>query len=151
MPVSSPAVSPNGHPTPAADLHRHAILLFDGVCNLCNGFVNFVIDNDPEAHIKMAALQSEDARPYLEAFGEDPEALDSVVLIENGRLYRRSTAALRAARYLKMPWPLFYAFIAVPPPLRDAIYDWVAEYRYEWFGTRDSCRMPTPEVQAHFL
>ena len=130
---------------------RHAILLFDGVCTLCNGFVNFIIDNDPDARLKMAALQSDEARPYLEAFGADPDALDSVVLIENGRLYRRSTAALRAARYLERPWPLIYVFIAAPCPLRDRIYNWIADNRYDWFGTRDACRMPSPETERHFL
>ena len=154
---SSPAdLSPNGYvssaETPSPDTsHRHALLLFDGVCNLCNGFVNFLIDNDPDVKIKMAALQSEEARPYLEAFGHAPDALDSVVLIENGKLYHRSTAALRAARHLTMPWPLLYAFIAIPAPVRDRIYDWVAANRYDWFGKRDACRMPTPELQAHFL
>lgn len=150
MASSSPAVSTNGHAR-SSDAPRHALLFFDGVCSLCNGFVNFIIDNDPEARIKMAALQSEAARPYLEAFGQDPGALDSVVLIESGRLYRRSTAALRAARHLQPPWPFLYAFIALPRPLRDAVYDWIAANRYDWFGKRDACRMPTPEVQRHFL
>ena len=129
-----------------------ALLLFDGVCNLCNGFVNFLIDHDPHGQIRVGALQSEAARPYLEAFGLDPEALDSVVLIERGQVYRKSTAALRVARRLEAPWPLaYYAFIAVPRPLRDAVYDVVANNRYDWFGKRDSCRMPTPELQERFL
>lgn len=129
----------------------HGLLLFDGVCNLCNGFVNFVIDHDPDGYFKLAALQSDAARPYLEAHDLDPDALDSVVLIEDGTAYQRSTAALRAARHLAAPWPLAYAFLVVPRPLRDVVYDYVARHRYDWFGKRDSCRMPTPELKARFL
>jgi predicted DCC family thiol-disulfide oxidoreductase YuxK len=128
-----------------------AILLFDGVCNLCNGFVNFVLDHDSEGEILMGALQSEAARPYLQAFDMDPEALGTVVLIENGQPYTRSTAALRVLRRLDAPWPLLYAFIAVPRPLRDWVYDRIAANRYQWFGKRDQCRMPTPELKARFL
>lgn len=129
----------------------HGVLLFDGVCNLCNGFVNFVIDHDPEGYFKLGALQSDAARPYLEAFDVDPDALESVVLIEGGTAYHRSTAALRVARHLTGPWPLLYAFIAVPKPLRDWVYRQIATNRYDWFGKRDQCRMPTPELQARFL
>lgn len=130
---------------------RHALLLFDGVCNLCNGFVNFVLDHDPEGYFLLGALQSESARPYLRAFAVDPEAVDTVVLIEEGQLYTRSTAALRVLRRLEVPWPLLYGFIAVPSPVRDWVYDRIAANRYEWFGRRDQCRVPTPELQARFL
>jgi predicted DCC family thiol-disulfide oxidoreductase YuxK len=145
----------NGHATRAETdpqiLQNHGVLLFDGVCNLCNGFVNFVIDNDPEGYFKLAALQSDEARPYLEQFGLDPEALDSVVLIENGQAYRKSTAALRVALHLPKPWPLAAVFMAIPRPLRDVVYDLIATNRYDWFGERNSCRMPTPELQQRFL
>jgi predicted DCC family thiol-disulfide oxidoreductase YuxK len=134
-----------------ADTRNHGVLLFDGVCNLCNGFVNFVIDHDPDGYFKLGALQSEEAQPYLEAYSIDPEALESVVLIEDGVAYHRSTAALRVARHLTGPWPLLYAFIVVPPPLRDLVYRWIAQNRYDWFGRRDQCRMPTPELQQRFL
>lgn len=137
--------------TESQSVSRHAILLFDGVCNLCNGFVNFVIDNDPEGYFQLGALQSEAARPYLDAFEQDLQGLDTVVLIENGKLYTRSSAALRVLRRLAMPWPLFYGFIVVPKFIRDRIYDVVASQRYQWFGQRDSCRRPTPELQQHFL
>lgn len=128
-----------------------ALLLFDGVCNLCNGFVNFVLDHDSEGAILLGALQSDAARPYLQAFDRDPEALGTVVLIENGQLYTRSTAALRVLRRLDAPWPFLYAFIAVPRPVRDWVYDRIAANRYQWFGKRDQCRMPTPELKARFL
>lgn len=129
-----------------------AVLLFDGVCNLCNGAVNVLIDADPDAYFRLATLQSDAARPYLQAFDLNPEAaMDSVILIENGRLYTRSTAVLRVARRLDAPWSLLWAFIAVPRPVRDWVYDRVAASRYQWFGRRDTCRMPTPDVRAHFL
>ncbi len=130
---------------------QHGIVLFDGVCNLCNGFVNFVIDRDPAGYFKFGALQSEAARPYLERFGLRPDYMDSIVLIENGRLYRDSTAALRILRRLKGLWPLLYALIVVPRPLRDAVYRWIARHRYRWFGRREQCRVPTPDLLARFL
>lgn len=130
---------------------RHAILLFDGVCSLCNGFVNFVIKNDPEGYFQLGALQSEAARPYLEAFEQDSDVLGTVVLIENGEVYTRSTAALRVLRGLKMPWPLLYGFILIPKQVRDRVYDFIASHRYKWFGQRDTCRRPTPELRERFL
>jgi len=128
-----------------------AVILFDGVCNLCNGAVNFVIDHDDAAYFKLAALQSEEAKPLLQRHGLVAEALDSIVLIENGRFYRRSGAVLRIAARLGAPWSWARALLAVPRPLRDAVYDWVASRRDDWFGKRDQCRVPTPELQARFL
>lgn len=133
-----------------------AIILFDGVCNLCNGFVNFIIDRDPEAVFRFAALQSEAAQVLLRPHGIDAPAesdrlLQSVILIEDETVYRRSTAALRIARHLTAPWPLLYGLVMVPKPLRDALYDGVAARRYTWFGQRDQCRMPTPDLQDRFL
>lgn len=128
-----------------------ALLLFDGVCNLCNAFVNLVLDADSEGYFRLGSLQSEAARPYLRAYGVEPEALDSVVLIEKGQLYTRSTAALRVVRRLDAPWPLLYAFIVVPRPVRDWLYDRIAANRYQWFGIRDACRAPTPDLADRFL
>jgi len=128
-----------------------ALLLFDGVCNLCNGAVNLVIEADPDAYFRLGTLQSDAARPYLRAFGRDPEAMSTVVLIENGRLYTRSTAVLRVLRRLEAPWSLLWAFIILPRPVRDWLYDRVAAGRYDWFGQRDECRVPTPDLRARFL
>ncbi len=136
---------------------NHAVILFDGVCNLCNGFVNFVIDRDPDGYFQFAALQSEAAQALLEGAGEEAVAgsggglLRSVVLVEDGHVYRKSTAALRIARHLTGLWPLFVALLVVPRTLRDAVYDAVAARRYDWFGRRDQCRVPTPELQDRFL
>ena len=134
-----------------------SIILFDGVCNLCNGFVNFVIDRDPDGVFRFAALQSEAGRQLVRDHGAVSSAggeaalLQSVILIENGTLYRRSNAALRIARHLTPPWPLLYAFIVVPKPIRNAVYDQIAARRYDWFGQRDQCRVPTPALKDRFL
>lgn len=134
-----------------------SIILFDGVCNLCNGFVNFVIDRDPDGVFRFAALQSEAGwqlvrdHGAVSSAGGEAALLQSVILIENGTLYRRSTAALRIARHLTPPWPLLYAFIVVPKPIRNAVYDQIAARRYDWFGQRDQCRVPTPALKDRFL
>jgi predicted DCC family thiol-disulfide oxidoreductase YuxK len=132
-------------------LEGPAVVLFDGVCNLCNGTVQFIIAHDPSAHFRFAALQSEASRRLLGETQMRGTLPDSVVLVEDGCVYSRSTAALRIARRLSLPWPLLFALIVVPRPLRDMVYDLIARHRYAWFGKRDSCMMPTPELGARFL
>ncbi len=132
-------------------LEGQYVVLFDGVCNLCNGTVQFIIAHDPSAHFRFAALQSEAARRLLGETQMSGTLLDSVVLVENVRVYTRSTAVLRVARRLSFPWPLFFALIVVPRPLRDMVYELIARHRYAWFGRRDACMMPTPELRARFL
>jgi predicted DCC family thiol-disulfide oxidoreductase YuxK len=127
------------------------VILFDGVCNLCNGFVQFVIRRDPSGRFRFGALQSDGAQRVLASTPHAAPLSDSVVLVDEGRVFTRSTAALRIARLLTFPWPAAYVFILVPRPLRDAIYDWVARNRYGWFGRRAECMMPTPELRARFL
>src|SRR5438034_10749732 len=103
------------------------LVLFDGVCNLCNGFVQFVIERDPAARFQFAPLQSETAKRLLASAGRStPETPDTFVLFEDGRVFTRSAAALRIARRLPFPWPLAYSFMLIPPVVRDAIYDWAA-------------------------
>ena len=127
------------------------VVLFDGVCNLCNGSVRFVIERDPHKHFQFAPLQSETATTLI-AGTADPLAMpDSIVLVDEGRLYVRSTAALRIARRLRFPWPLLRVFMAVPRPLRDWVYDVIARHRYGWFGKRDTCMVPTKEIRDRFL
>jgi predicted DCC family thiol-disulfide oxidoreductase YuxK len=127
------------------------VILYDGVCNLCNATVLFVIDRDPHGRFAFAALQSPAAAAILLPLRLDPADLDSVVLVEDGRAWTRSAAALRVARGLRRAWPLLYAFIVVPRPLRDAVYDLVARRRYRWFGRSDACRVPTPALASRFL
>ena len=129
----------------------HGLVLFDGVCNLCDHSVHFLIDRDPRAFLKFAALQSDVARPLLEKYGVDPERLDSILYIEAGRCYDRSGAALRIARRLRWPWSWSFIFIIVPWFIRDLVYRWIARNRYRWFGKTEQCRMPTPALRARFL
>lgn len=126
------------------------VVLFDGVCNLCNGTINFLIDRDPRARLRFAALQSEAGRALL-ADLEHPSNLDTFLLVEGSRLSERSSAALRVVRYLPWYWQPLRALWLVPKPLRDAVYRWVARNRYRWFGTREACRVPTPALRARFL
>jgi predicted DCC family thiol-disulfide oxidoreductase YuxK len=135
-------------PAPTDD---HAVVLFDGVCNLCNGAVNFIIDRDPAGYFRFAPLQSDAAAPYLNGADDGAADLGTNVLVEGGQTYVRSTAALRVARRLTAPWPLLFLAIAVPRPLRDAVYNWVAHNRYDWFGKRNECRLPTPGLRDRFL
>ena len=125
------------------------MLLFDGVCTLCNGFVQFVIERDPAGRFQFAPLQSDAAARLLGV--APPPWPDSLVLLEDGRRFTRSTAALRVARGLRFPWPLAYVFVAVPRPVRDWVYDAVARNRYRWFGRRDVCMVPTPDLRSRFL
>lgn len=133
-----------------------AIVLFDGVCNLCQASVNFVLDRDPRAYFRFASLQSQRGAELLLAHGLQPVAEgrdpDSIILIEDGKLYEHSTAALRIARRLSSLWPLlYYLFIWVPRPLRDLVYRFIARNRYRWFGRTEACRLPTPALKARFL
>ena len=127
------------------------VILFDGVCNLCNGFVQFVVARDPAGRFRFAALQSDSARRLLarlDGFGGVP---DSVVLVDGGRVYTRSSAALRIARGLRFPWSLARVLLVVPRPLRDWVYDFVARHRYQWFGRKDVCMIPTRDLRVRFL
>ncbi len=132
-------------------LEEQNILLFDGVCNLCNGAINFIIDHDPKGHFKFAALQSEFGQQKLLELGYNTESFDSLVLLSQGQVYKKSSAALRIAKKLNGLYPLLYAFIIVPPFLRHWVYDIIAKNRYKWWGKRDSCRMPTPELRSRFV
>ena len=131
----------------------HAIVLFDGVCNLCNGSVLFIIDRDGSAYFRFAALQSEAARRVLAGLGRTPRDGDpeSIILVEGDRMYEQSSAALRIVRRLRGAWKLLYAFVIVPRPLRDVVYRFVARHRYRWFGRTSECRVPTPELRERFL
>ena len=127
-----------------------AVILFDGVCNVCSGLVQFVIRRDPAARFQFGALQSDEGRRLLSAMHQQSQ-VETMVLVEDGHVYTRSAAALRIARGLRFPWPLAYALIAVPAVLRDLVYDFVARHRYDWFGRSDRCLVPTPDMQHRFI
>lgn len=128
-----------------------AIIFFDGVCNLCNGFVQFVITHDKKGYFKFAALQAEESKPYLKDCRISTEELGTVVLWENGKCFTRSTAALRIFKKLSGIWPFLYGAVIFPSFLRDFIYNLIAANRYKWFGKQESCMLPTPELKQRFL
>ena len=130
-----------------------ATILFDGVCNLCNGFVQFVINHDPDGHFHFASLQSEVGRALLATHGIAVAATDpeTVLLVAQGKVYSYSTAALRIFRELGGAWRLLYAGMLLPRFVRDAAYRFVARNRYRWFGREEACMMPTPELAQRFL
>ena len=128
-----------------------AVILFDGVCNLCNGSVQFVIKRDSARYFRFASLQSDAAARVLADAGHAGAVPDSMILVEDDKVWFKSTAILRIARHLRFPWSAGYAFIAIPRPLRDWIYDLVARHRYRWFGKKDQCMVPTPELRNRFL
>ncbi|KIL42368.1 hypothetical protein SD70_02220 [Gordoniibacillus kamchatkensis] len=128
-----------------------AIVLFDGVCPMCSFIVRFVYARDPHARLLFAPLQSAAGQALLRRFGLPADSMDTFVLVESSCAYTRSTAALRLVRKLRGPWPLLYAGIAVPRPLRDAVYSFVAKRRYRWFGRSDACMVPAPGLRQRFL
>lgn len=129
----------------------HPVILFDGVCNFCNYWVNFVIKRDRKKQFRFASLQSENAKKILASYQYDSQQLDTVILIENGKVYTHSTAALRICRKLNGAWPLLYGLIIFPRFIRDWVYKLIAKSRYAWFGRSETCRIPTPEERQLFL
>ena len=128
------------------------IVFFDGVCNLCNGAVQFLLRHDRHKRLRFAPLQGETARKMLIGLETgDGQVENSFILLEAGKVYSRSTAALRTCRYLSWFWRMAYGMIIIPRFIRDGVYNFVARHRYRWFGKRDSCMIPTPELRARFL
>jgi len=130
---------------------NHKIILFDGVCNLCNASVNFVIQRDTKDVFRFAALQSEIGKKYISEFNINPLDTDSIILIDKDKCYIKSTAALHIAKSMSGAYPLLFGFIIVPRFIRNWVYDYVAKNRYKWYGKRESCMVPTPEFQRNFL
>ena len=139
-----------------------AVVLFDGVCNFCDASVNFIIEHDGEGYFKFAPLQSEAGKKLASEHGlfservagepkDDRIPIDSVVLIEDGKAYTHSSAALRIIRRLGGPWSWLYGLIILPAPIRDIFYRLFAKYRYRMFGRKDQCMLPSAEVRARFL
>ncbi len=136
----------------SSKVDKDAIIFFDGVCNLCNEAINFIIDRDRKGFFKFAPLQSEFAKKTLKNSKIDPAKLDSIVLFEpTGNISVKSVAALRIARKLNGAWPLLYGFIIIPKFIRDAVYNLIANNRYKLFGRTDQCRVPTPELLSRFI
>lgn len=127
------------------------ILLFDGLCNFCNGTVQFLLKWDRQDRFRFAALQSGVASRVLENFPDLTELPDSFLLIRSGKIYFKSNAVLKIAEQLPFPWFLFSIFRILPHSFRDAIYDWIARHRYQWFGRQSECKVPPAEQRKKFL
>jgi predicted DCC family thiol-disulfide oxidoreductase YuxK len=129
----------------------HPLILFDGVCNLCNTSVLFIIKRDSKSVFRFASLQSELGKTMLREFNLPVTELNSVLLIHNGKLYQKSNAALEITRHLRGLWPMFYGFMIIPAFIRNGFYNWIANNRYTWFGKKDACMIPTPELKSRFI
>lgn len=134
-----------------AVVYHPAIVLFDGVCNFCNTTVNTIIKYDKRAYIKFTPLQSELGRELLNQYHIDVSKVDSVIFIENDKAYVFSSAILHIARRLKGLFPLLFVFKLVPAFIRNPLYKWIAKNRYKWFGKKDSCMIPSPEIRSRFI
>lgn len=132
-------------------MNNQQIILFDGVCNFCNFWVNFIIDRDKKDIFKFAALQSKKGFELLECFQMDSSSLDTFVLIEGENVYTKSTAAFKIVRNLKGIWKYLYFMILIPKSIRDYIYTFIAKKRYKFFGKSDVCRIPTEREKRKFL
>jgi predicted DCC family thiol-disulfide oxidoreductase YuxK len=128
-----------------------SIILFDGVCNFCNGAVQFIIKRDKKNRYSFAALQSDAGRKLLEEYHLPVDNLSTFILIEGGMAYSKSTAGLRIAKHLSGLWAVLYPLIIIPAFLRDILYNFIAKNRYRWYGRMDECMIPTPEIRARFL
>lgn len=133
------------------DSLNQPVILFDGMCNLCNSSVLFIIKRDPKSRFYFAHLQSDFGHGQVKKFGLPETELDSVLLIRAGKLYQKSNAALEIARHLNGLWSALYIFKIIPSFLRDGLYTWIANNRYQWFGKKDACMIPTPELKTRFI
>lgn len=127
------------------------VMLFDGVCNLCSGWVRFAIARDPRARLRFAAVQSPLGQAFLDRQGLPSDEYESFYFVEDGIVYEKSTGWFRMVRHLRWPWPWFRALAIFPRGLRDFLYDRIARNRYRWFGRREACLVPTPEIAARFV
>jgi predicted DCC family thiol-disulfide oxidoreductase YuxK len=138
-------------PLLAAAAGGRPVVLFDGVCHLCSGWVRFAIARDPRARLRFAAVQSPLGQGFLARHGLPLDAFESFYIIEDGRVFEKSTGFLRMVRHLRRPWPLLAAGRVIPRPVRDWLYDRIARNRYHLFGRRDTCLVPNADIADRFL
>jgi predicted DCC family thiol-disulfide oxidoreductase YuxK len=136
---------------PIEQLPGHPVIVFDGICNFCNAGINFIIIQDKKKVFRFAALQSEAGQRLLEEYGLAKEGFASFLLIENGRIYQKSTAGLKVCNKLPWYWKWTQLGWLAPKFIRDAIYDLIARNRYKWFGRKDQCMIPSPGIKNRFL
>ena len=127
------------------------IVLFDGICNLCSSSVQFIIKRDKKNQFLFASLQSSSASELLKKYSYAESNLNSFILIDNNKIFTHSSAVLRVLKSLSSMWSVCYIFIIVPKFIRDGVYNFIAKHRYKWFGKKDECWIPTPELQSKFL
>jgi predicted DCC family thiol-disulfide oxidoreductase YuxK len=127
------------------------IIFFDGVCNLCNASVQFILKRDKNELFLFSALQSDFSKAELSKYNIEKEYLESIILLEDNTIYTKSSAGLRVAKKLSGLWPLLSILLIVPKFLRDWVYDIIANNRYKWWGKQDSCWVPTPDLKRRFL
>ena len=132
-------------------MNENAIILFDGVCNFCNGAINFVLKQDKKGVFRFAPLQSEAGQRLLKQYNLSTAEFDSFVLIDDGKIYKKSSASLRVMNKLPWYWKEAQLLRIIPTPFRDAIYDFIAKNRYKWFEKKEQCMIPTPEMRNRFL
>ena len=131
---------------------NYQIIFFDGICNLCNSAIQFIIKHDKKRFFRFASLQSELGQQFLKDRNMDPSQLDSILLVDpDVAYYTKSAAALRIAKHLSGLYPILFAFIIIPKFIRDKVYDYIAKNRYKWYGKKSECMIPTPEQQSLFL
>jgi predicted DCC family thiol-disulfide oxidoreductase YuxK len=130
---------------------KYHLVLFDGICNLCNSSVQFIIKHDKKDKFRFASLQSDFGISQVENYQVDTKKIDSFIYIYKNKAFTRSSAALKIARQLDGAWPVFYIMIIIPRFLRDWIYNYIAKNRYRWFGKKESCMIPNPELKSRFL
>lgn len=131
-------------------VEERGTILFDGVCNLCNGIVQFVLKRDKRDHFQFASLQSDAGIQVLENYQLN-QGLDTFVYVYKNKAYTKSSAALYVLKGLGGIWKILFIFIIIPKFLRDPIYNWIARNRYKWFGKKDECMLPRPEYKHKFL
>lgn len=129
----------------------HPVILFDGVCNFCNGAVNFIIRQDRKGVFRFAALQSPTGQQLLRQYGLSTQTFDSFILIDKGQVFQCSTAGLKLSSKLPWYWKWTQVFWIVPRAARDAVYNLIAHNRYKWFGRKEQCMVPTPEIKSRFI
>lgn len=134
-----------------SNVKNKSIVLFDGVCNLCSTSVIFIIKHDKKAQILFASLQSDAAKEILLQYNSKKINFDSIILIENGKIYEKSTAVLRIAKDLSGGFKFLFAFIIIPKFIRDFAYKYIAKNRYKWYGKKKICMIPTPEIKNRFI
>lgn len=135
----------------AVDKIANPVVFFDGVCNLCSSSVLFIIKRDKKNTFKFNSLQSPNSYELLRAFDTNTEDLQSIILLQNGKIYTESSAVLQITRQLSGLWPILYVFAVIPKFIRDGLYRIVAKNRYGWFGRKDQCMIPSPALKAKFL